>query len=114
MDGSKGVMRAGARRFGVYAEGGGRLIESVKGVLLTEVGGPGEAQARRDFEDYVRALGKTWDVIREREGIEYARFVLTVPWSYTKEITTWYTELVRKHFKSVVLVTTVREAESAA
>jgi len=114
IDGVRGVVRAGSRQFGVYAQGGGRLVESAKAALLGALGQDGEEQARADFEQYVCALGKTWMSIREEQGIEHARFVVTIPWSYGQAIAKWYCDLISKYFAGAILVTVVREAESAA
>jgi hypothetical protein len=115
LDGPAGVVRAGSNpQFGVFAHGSGRRIESAKASLLDALGKPEEVNARTDFEQYVRALGKTWSLIRARENVDYAQFVLTIPWSYSKELARWYEDLVRRHFARVAMVSTVREAEAAA
>lgn len=114
MNGDRGVVGVGARPHGIYAEGGGKVVESPKAALLAVIGGAEEGEARSDFEQYVSALGRSWAAIRSREKIEYARFVLTIPWTYTREIASWYCELVQKHFDGVATITTVREAEAAA
>lgn len=113
IDPDKGVVRVGVGSEGVFAEAG-RRVESPKANLLASLGSEDEWGARRDFEAYVAALGRVWTRIRLDEGIQFARFVITLPWSYPAEVALWYRDLIFRHFEGAALVAIVHEAEAAA
>jgi hypothetical protein len=76
--------------------------------------GEEEAARQQDLAEYVRAIGRCWQVQKKRRAVRSSRMVVTVPHAYGLKMREWYCDLVKASFEGAALVASVREAEAAA